>query len=155
MDTRRGLYSYEALQSRLAENSFAVDGLVDYSGPGPAPGQPDPEDLYVLLQQAPARLRRRASRRDYLVPDEALEAFMEHCSKRVGDAYFRTPRSTIKAFVNLLAVLEQNPGAQLGRPARRVELAPDAQPGPASRCEEPDEASASETDDDARRPSRL
>ncbi len=33
MDTRRGLFSYSALQSRLAENSFAQDGLVDYSGP--------------------------------------------------------------------------------------------------------------------------
>ena len=29
MDTRRGLYSYPALQSRLAENTFARDGLVD------------------------------------------------------------------------------------------------------------------------------
>src|SRR5690606_26973757 len=33
MDTRRGLYSYAALQSRLAENSFAQGGLIDYSGP--------------------------------------------------------------------------------------------------------------------------
>ena len=32
MDTRRGLYSYEALQSRLAENTFARQGLVDLSG---------------------------------------------------------------------------------------------------------------------------
>ena len=33
MDTRRGLYSYQALQSRLAENTFAKAGLVDMSGP--------------------------------------------------------------------------------------------------------------------------
>jgi len=33
MDTRRGLYSYAALQSRLAENTFAKAGMVDYSGP--------------------------------------------------------------------------------------------------------------------------
>jgi hypothetical protein len=33
MDTRRGLYSYQALQSRLAENQFAAGGLVDLSGP--------------------------------------------------------------------------------------------------------------------------
>ncbi|MGY4219384.1 hypothetical protein ACVMFB_005883 [Bradyrhizobium sp. USDA 4522] len=33
MDTRRGLFSYEALQSRLAENQFATKGLVDLSGP--------------------------------------------------------------------------------------------------------------------------
>ena len=31
-----------------------------------------------------------------LVPDEGLHAFMQHCSQRIGEAYFRTPRNTIK-----------------------------------------------------------
>ena len=44
------------------------------------------------------------------MPDEALPLFMSHCNKRIGEAYFRTPRNTIKAFVQLLAVLDQNPG---------------------------------------------
>ncbi|MCV5404020.1 ATP-binding protein, partial [Escherichia coli] len=30
------------------------------------------------------------------------------CSKTIGDAYFRTPRNTIKGFLDMLAVLEQN-----------------------------------------------
>ena len=47
----------------------------------------------------------------YLLPDEALVAFMEHCHNKIGEAYFRTPRTTITAFINLLAVLEQNPSA--------------------------------------------
>jgi hypothetical protein len=33
---------------------------------------------------------------------------MEHCAVRLGEAYFRTPRTTITAFINFLAVLEQN-----------------------------------------------
>ncbi|MDZ7750061.1 MAG: BREX system ATP-binding domain-containing protein [Halofilum sp. (in: g-proteobacteria)] len=45
----------------------------------------------------------------YLVPDEALQAFMDHCHQRIGAAYFMTPRNSIKEFVNLLSVLEQNP----------------------------------------------
>jgi hypothetical protein len=36
-------------------------------------------------------------------------AFMTHCFRKVGEAYFRTPRNTIKAFAQLLSVLEQNP----------------------------------------------
>ena len=36
---------------------------------------------------------------------------MNHCSERVGASYFQTPRNTIKSFVHLMAVLEQNPGA--------------------------------------------
>ena len=45
---------------------------------------------------------------DYPVPDNALVSFLEHCSKQIGDAYFRTPRNTIKAFVDMLEVLQQN-----------------------------------------------
>jgi hypothetical protein len=44
-----GLYSYEALQSRLAENTFARDGLVDLSGPVIRLASLTPEDLFVLL----------------------------------------------------------------------------------------------------------
>ena len=110
LDTRRGLYSYEALQSRLAGNSFATDGLVDLSGPVVRLQNLTPEEMLVLLE----RLRTVFAAGDparHIVPDEALGAFLEHCRARVGDAYFRTPRNTVKAFVDLLAVLEQNPGA--------------------------------------------
>ena len=34
---------------------------------------------------------------------------MEHCAKQVGSAYFQTPRKSIKAFVDLLSLLEQHP----------------------------------------------
>jgi hypothetical protein len=110
LDTRRGLYSYQALQSRLAENTFAKTGLVDYSGPVMRLASLTPEDFYVLLH----KLRHVYAMGDdtkYLMPDEGIHAFMEHCAKRLGNTYFRTPRTTITAFINLLAVLEQNPNA--------------------------------------------
>ena len=109
MDSRRGLYSYQALQSRLAENSFAAGGLVDMNGPVLRLQSLTPEELLVLL----GNIRSIFGLGDpaaNLVPDAALGAFMEHCSKRIGEAYFRTPRNTIKAFVQLLSILEQNPG---------------------------------------------
>jgi hypothetical protein len=40
-----------------------------------------------------------------------MPAFMQHCEQRIGKATLRTPRTTITAFIGLLAVLEQNPGA--------------------------------------------
>lgn len=133
MDTRKGLYSYEALRSRLAENNFAVGGLVDYSGPVLRLANLTPEDMHVLLE----RLRHVYASGDqaaYLVPDEALAAFMQHCAGRIGDAYFRTPRNTIKEFVNLLAVLDQNPDADwrqlLGHVSIAEETNPDLEPLP-------------------------
>jgi hypothetical protein len=109
MDPRRGLYSYPALQSRLAENAFAKGEIIDLSGPVVRLQNLTPEDLHVLLE----KLRKIFAGGDpakYLVPDEAFDAFMQHCSKKIGEAYFRTPRTTIKAFVQMLSVLEQNPG---------------------------------------------
>jgi hypothetical protein len=109
MDTRRGLFSYPALQSRLAENTFAKAGLVDYSGPVVRLASLSPEDFYVLLLKL-RNVYAFGVPEKYLLPEDAIAPFMAHCARRLGDSYFRTPRTTITAFINLLAVLEQNPG---------------------------------------------
>ncbi|MEU7524421.1 ATP-binding protein [Saccharothrix sp. NPDC042600] len=109
MDTRRGLYSYEALQSRLAENAFATNGLVDHSGPVLRLTNLTQEDFYILLTKL-RHVHASGDPEQYLVPDDALHAFMHHCSQNIGDAYFRTPRTTIREFLNMLSVLESNPG---------------------------------------------
>lgn len=110
LDTRRGLYSYAALQSRLAENTFAKAGMVDYSGPVLRLASLTPEDFYVLLWKL-RHVYASGDEAKYLLPDSAIPAFMSHCAGRLGEAYFRTPRTTITAFINLLAVLEQNSSA--------------------------------------------
>lgn len=129
-DTRRGLYSYEALQSRLAQNRFATGGLVDYSSPVVTLDNLTPEDLFVLLGKL---CTIHASTRDgaLLLPEQGIVAFLEHCNKRVGEAYFRTPRNTIKAFVDLLEVLSQNPGTRWADlvPGVRVETDEGMTPG--------------------------
>lgn len=127
MDPRRGLYSYEALQSRLAQNRFAADGLKDLSGPVVPLSALTPEELFILLRNL-RHVYASGDSASYLLPDEALVAFMEHCSQRVGDAYFRTPRSTIRAFLELLAVLEQNPQADWRQLLRGVELVAESNP---------------------------
>lgn len=127
MDPRRGLYSYEALHSRLAENQFAREGLQDLSGPVVRLANLTPEELYVLL----TKLRHVQALGDpdaHMLPDEALEAFMRHCAQRIGEAYFRTPRNTIKAFVQLLAILEQNPDTDWRELIGHVEVSEDANP---------------------------
>jgi hypothetical protein len=125
LNPRKGLYGYEALRSRLAQNRFASDGRVDYTGPVINLANLTPEEVFVLLRN----LRHVYASGDpgaYLVGDEALHAFMEHCSKQIGDAYFRTPRNTVMAFVNLLAVLDQNPGVDCQDLIGKTELHPDA-----------------------------
>ena len=108
IDQRRGLYSYEALRSRLSENTFAqVANVVDYNNIVLTLQNLTPEELYVLLGNI-RHVYANGKEENYLLPDEALSAFLKHCNDNIGEAYFRTPRNTIKAFVDLLSVIEQN-----------------------------------------------
>ncbi len=137
-DPRRGLYSYQALETRLQENRFASEGRVDLSGPVIRLASLTPEDLYVLLDKI-RNVFATGDPEQHLVEDEALKAFMEHCSTRIGEAYFRTPRSTIREFVSLLSVLEQNQGADWRELLGRVELAEDVDPDTGAPIGEADE----------------
>jgi len=124
LDPRRGLFSYPALASRLAPNRFAGADRADHSGPVLRLGNLTPEDIFVLL----TKLRHVFAAGDparYLVPDEALTAYMAHCSARLGDAYFRTPRETIRGFLDLLAMLEQHPGLHWSELLGQLDLGPD------------------------------
>ncbi|MBQ9273737.1 MAG: ATP-binding protein [Succinivibrio sp.] len=107
-DDQRGVFSYDALKTRLAENSFAkIAGVTDYSATVLPLNNLSPEDIYVLLQRI--RLVFCPDDETRLLTNDALKAFLLHCSQNIGEAYFRTPRNTIKSFVDLLSVLDQNP----------------------------------------------
>ena len=132
-DNRRGLYSYTALQSRLSENTFATNGRTDLTGPVIRLASLTPEDLYVLLSKL-VHVHASGNSTAYLLPPDGLHAFMNHCSAKIGDAYFRTPRNTIRSFLDLLAVLEQDPDLQwtqiIGSVPVTIESNPDFTPLP-------------------------
>ena len=127
MDTRRGLYSYQALQSRLAENTFARDGVVDFTSPVLRLAALTPEDFYLLISKV-RNVYASGDTSKHLLPDHGLQAFMVHCEKRIGEQYFRTPRTTITAFVNLLAVLDQNPGLSWQEALGGLQMTADVEP---------------------------
>jgi hypothetical protein len=112
LDPRKGLYSYDALQTRLAQNSFAQRaGVIDYTSPALHLASLTPEELFILLKNL-RNVFAGGDSSQYLVDDSALRAFLDHCNKTIGNAYFTTPRNTIKAFIDLLSVLEQNPSLE-------------------------------------------
>ncbi|WP_425619076.1 ATP-binding protein [Anatilimnocola sp. NA78] len=106
-DKRRGLYSYEALQTRLAPNRFASDDRRDYSTPVIKLQNLSPEDCYVLLSNVRAVFAGGDVAKQ-LIPDEGIVGYLQDCQQRMGAAYFQTPRDTVRDFVNLLGILEQN-----------------------------------------------
>jgi hypothetical protein len=111
LDTRRGMFSYDALRRRLGENSFAKQqGLVDFSGPVIRLAALSQNDFFVLLEKI-RLVYAYGDESKTIIPHEAIEAFMTHCAKQLGNEYFRTPGTTITAFIHLLSVIEQNAGA--------------------------------------------
>ena len=118
-DTRRGLFSYKALQQRLADNVFTNDGLVDFSGPVIKLNSLSEKEFYTLLQKIYQVFQ---SNNSLSLPDEALKAFMDHCQQRIGNAYFQTPRNSIKAFTDFLAILEQNPKTNWRQLLNKVDI---------------------------------
>ncbi len=89
-DTRRGLFSYEALSSRLAANRFATEGAQDFAGPVIPLATLTPEDCYVLLDNI-RRVQAGGDLTRQVLPDEGLTAFLASCQQRLGAAYFQTP----------------------------------------------------------------
>ena len=121
-DQRRGLFSYKALQQRLADNTFVQDGLVDFSGPVIRLNNLNKEEFYTLLHNVRHVFQ---SNNSMSLPDEALKDFMSHCQKRVGSEYFQTPRNSIKAFADFLAILEQNPQTNWRQLLNKVDVVSD------------------------------
>ena len=107
-DQRRGIFSYEALATRLAPNQFATAELKDFSSPVIRLGNLTPEDNFLLLSNI-RNVHALGDASKYLVPDEGIIKCLEFCQARLGASYFQTPRNTAKTFVELLRVLEQNP----------------------------------------------
>lgn len=107
-DKKRGLYSYEALRSRLAENRFAGQDVQDFSGPVLRLQNLSAEDLFVLLRNI-RHVHAFGDESKYKVPDEALKAVLKKASETLGADYYKTPRDIIRSFVGLLNVLDQNP----------------------------------------------
>lgn len=140
-DRRRGLFSYEALATRLSQNEFDREGT-DLAGPVIMLKSLTPEDLYVLLM----RIREVFARGDaskYLLPNEALSAFLEYSRRRLGEEFFASPRDTVTRFVGLLQLLENDPSldwkAALGQ-ADNLTVDPstsaEAQPHPVAEVDE-------------------
>ncbi|MFR9542391.1 MAG: ATP-binding protein [Rikenellaceae bacterium] len=126
-DGNRGLYSYEALRSRLSENSFAKQlGVVDYNSTALRLSNLTQEELYILLKNL-RHVFASGKEENYLVPEEALTSYLHHCSNKIGESYFRTPRNTIKGFLDLLSTLEQYPDLNWSDMIEKIEVVADVE----------------------------
>lgn len=105
-DQRRGLFSYEALRSRLAGNRFLGEGLQDFTGPVIKLSSLTAEEIFVLLQKI-REIHQSQAAAPVKMTDQDIHAYMEETLRRMGASEFTTPRELVREFVNLLNLLDQ------------------------------------------------
>ena len=110
-DDRRGLFSYEALRSRLADNRFAAQGYADFTSPVIKLSQLSSEEIYLLLERL-CEVHGAYYSYDCQVSAQELTAFMNTVLSRLGADKLLTPREVTRDFLGLLNILHQNPGTR-------------------------------------------
>lgn len=107
-DKRRGVYSYEALRSRLAEGKFSRPGARDLLAPVIRLEPLNPEEMLVLCEKLCAMHADLYGYAPFLRTEELAE-FIQLEYGRIGADQNITPREVIRDFIELLDLLYQNP----------------------------------------------
>ena len=107
-DKRRGIYSYEALRSRLAEGRFSRPGARDLLAPVIRLEPLTAEEMLVLCEKL-AEMHAGLYGYSRSVTTEDLVSFIKIEYGRIGADQNITPREVIRDFIELLDLLYQNP----------------------------------------------
>ena len=111
-DRRRGVYSYEALRSRLTQGRFAGEGLSDMLAPVIRLNPLTYEELLVLIEKL-AEIHAGYFEYERSLSEDDLISFLQIEFGRVGSDSHLTPREVIRDFIELLDIVYQNPGVSI------------------------------------------
>ena len=106
-DKRRGVYSYEALRSRLAEGRFSKPGARDLLAPVIHLEPLTPEEMLVLCEKL-ADMHADLYGYERKLDTTQLASFIQMEYGRIGADQNITPREVIRDFIELLDLLYQN-----------------------------------------------
>lgn len=107
-DRRRGVYSYEALRSRLAAGKFSEEGASDMYAPVIKLKPITAEEMLVLTEKL-AEMHANLYGYQKTITDQDLAKFIKIEYARIGADTKITPREVIRDFIELLDIVWQNP----------------------------------------------
>lgn len=111
-DRRRGVYSYEALRSRLASGKFAQESARDMYAPVIKLEPLTAEEMLVLTEKL-ADMHVNLYGYERTITDNDLAQFIKIEYARVGADTSITPREIIRDFIELLDIVWQNPDKKI------------------------------------------
>ncbi len=113
-DPRRGLFSYEALRSRLCDSRFADAEFRNLIGPVIRLRRLSEDELYALIVRVTALYAEYYNWTPRLGEREQLR-FLEVCISRAGADSMLTPREILRDYMTVLNILMQNEEASFDR----------------------------------------
>lgn len=111
-DQRRGVFSYEALRSRLSSGKFSQEGMRDMYAPIIHLDPLTPEEMLVLTEKL-AQMHAALYNYEKTITDEDLAQFIKIEYARIGAQTNITPREVIRDFIELLDIVHQNPQKEI------------------------------------------
>ena len=107
-DQHKGIFSYDALRSRLTEGRFATENRKDLLAPIIRLEPLTYEEIYVLLENL-ARIHADLYDYEVSITHDNLVYFLQVEYERVGADTHITPREIIRDFIELINIIYQNP----------------------------------------------
>lgn len=138
-DRRRGVFSYEALRSRLTQGRFAREDMTDMLAPVIHLQPLTYEELLVLAEKL-ADIHAGYFGYERKVTTDDLVRFLQIEFGRVGADSHLTPREVIRDFIELLDIMYQNPDtdvAELLQPNAFAQLAATVETGSSANGSKP------------------
>ncbi len=106
-DTRRGLFGYEALRSRLCDSHFASEGFKNLIGPVIRLRRLTDDELFALIVRV-TKLHGQNYSWTPRISQEEMVDFLKICLARAGADAMITPREMLRDYMTVLNILMQN-----------------------------------------------
>ncbi len=132
-DTRRGLFRYDALKSRLTDSRYSEMGYQNLASPVIRLRRLSDNELLALTKRLSKLYMQKEGTDIPLVTDAEIESFIRTSTARAGADEMITPREIIRDFLTLLNILRDNPTATFEELVKRVTA--DSKPASTSELE--------------------
>jgi hypothetical protein len=106
-DTRRGLFSYEALRSRLCDSRYASEGYKNLIGPVIRLKRLSDDELFALISRI-TKLYAVNYGKEPRINEEQMVSFLNSSLSRAGADSMITPREMLRDYMTVLNILMQN-----------------------------------------------
>ena len=126
-DTRRGLFSYDALRSRLQDSRYSEMGYKNLSSPVIRLPRLSDNELLALVKRLTKLYQQREGTAEPPVTDEQIEAFLNGALDKAGAEELIAPREIIRDYLTLLNILRDNEGASFDELMKKVSVDSDPQ----------------------------